>query len=339
MNTTEQIKNNNQPLISIIIPVYKVEPYLRDCIDSCIQQTYKNIEIILVDDGSPDRCPAICDEYAKKDSRIRVLHKTNGGLSDARNEGMKIAKGEWWTFVDSDDVLHPQMIEILYDGILKFPDLLISACSYRRIDENFNSYNTIETTFFDYEINIFSDFIKRRLTLWVAAWNKLYHHSLFENIIFPVGRLYEDIFTTYKIMYKAQRIVYTKSNLYFYRNRTASITGRQTYRNITEKTDALVEELEFFKEKKDKDLIRTGILQILIYYINLFAKAYKHLKVKKYQKKLISIINQQDLSIFSPSERFKLSLKLHFPRSYRLFRDCKKRIKKWRNDRINYKSN
>ena len=137
----------NSPLISIIIPVYKVEPYLRDCIDSCIQQTYKNIEIILVDDGSPDQCPDICDEYAKKDSRIKVIHKKNGGVSDTRNVGMKIAKGEWWTFVDSDDYLHPQMIEKLYEGFLLFPDLLISACAYKRVDEDFKTYKQIETVF------------------------------------------------------------------------------------------------------------------------------------------------------------------------------------------------
>ena len=322
---------NIQPLISIIIPVYNVETFLQDCIDSCIQQTYKNIEIILVDDGSPDQCPDICDEYAKKDFRIRVIHKKNGGVSDARNEGIKIAKGEWWTFVDSDDVIHPKMIEKLYEGILLFPDLLISGCAYKRIEEEFISYDTIETNYCDNEKLLFSNYIKKNLTTWVAPWNKLFHYSLFTNIEFPVGRLYEDMFITYKVLYKAKTLVYTKSKLYFYRKRKTSITGNQTYKNITDKTDALMEELEFFKETNDKDLIRTGIFQILIYYINLFSKAYKHLKIHQYRKKLISIIKAQDLSVLTKSERIKLNIKLYFPRLYRLFRDCKKKIKNKKN--------
>ena len=102
------------PLISIIIPVYKVEQYLKECIDSIINQTYMNLEIVIVDDGSPDNCPLICDQYAALDKRIKVIHKKNGGLSDARNAGLNIITGDYVTFVDSDDVIHPEMINILY---------------------------------------------------------------------------------------------------------------------------------------------------------------------------------------------------------------------------------
>ena len=128
----------NNPLVSVIIPIYKVEPYLRECVESVINQTYKNLEIILVDDGSPDNCPKICEEYALQDSRIKVIHKENGGLSDARNAGMKIATADYWSFVDSDDVCHPQMIEVLMEPLIEDKGLKMSACTYTKNSDKWN---------------------------------------------------------------------------------------------------------------------------------------------------------------------------------------------------------
>ena len=123
-------------LVSIIIPVYDVEPYLEQCIHSVVNQTYKNIEIILIDDGSPDRCPQICDEWKEKDSRILVIHKPNGGISDARNEGMRIAKGEYIAFVDSDDVVEPEYVEFLLDAVKKTGALVSECKTHRFVDDN-----------------------------------------------------------------------------------------------------------------------------------------------------------------------------------------------------------
>ena len=131
-------------LISVIIPIYRVELYLKECIDSVLNQTYKNMEIILVDDGSDDNCPNICDAYKKKDSRIQVIHKKNGGLSDARNAGIEIAKGEYICFIDSDDVIHPSFLQILYEDLIETGSDM-SICHYEKVDKIPEIYKTISS--------------------------------------------------------------------------------------------------------------------------------------------------------------------------------------------------
>ena len=130
--------NSEMVLISVIVPIYKVEKYLNNCIESIVCQTYKNLEIILVDDGSPDKCPQICDEWKKKDNRIKVIHKKNGGLSDARNAGIDIASGEYYAFIDSDDKIMPRMIEMLYNAVL-INGSKLSVCNLICTDENYYS--------------------------------------------------------------------------------------------------------------------------------------------------------------------------------------------------------
>lgn len=242
---------SNNPLVSVIIPIYKVEPYLRECVDSVINQTYKNLEIILVDDGSPDNCPKICDEYALQDSRIKVIHKENGGLSDARNAGMKIATADYWSFVDSDDVCHKQMIEVLMKPILEDKNIQLSCSGYDTIygdsvpsisNQNLDKFVVYDTV--DY-------FMKR----WTPqAWMKIYHNELFDNISYPVGRFHEDAFTTYKLQYKANKIACTDAKLYFYRTREGSIMTTTSKKRVIDLRDASIECLKFFSDKESKIL-------------------------------------------------------------------------------------
>lgn len=214
-------------LISIIVPVYKVEDLLARCVDSLLVQTYKELEIILVDDGSPDNSGQICEAYAKRDGRVKVIHKVNGGLSDARNAGMPHAHGSYITFLDSDDWVHETYIETLYN-LLRSTDADIAACNFLRTSsENVSLPSTTERIFeFSNEealeqIIAFGEFHEQM----VVAWGKLYKAELFEGITYPVGRIHEDEFTTYKLIDRAKKVSFTTQALLYYWQREDSIMG------------------------------------------------------------------------------------------------------------------
>lgn len=216
-------------LISIVVPVYKVEKYLPKCIESIRKQTYENLEIILVDDGSPDNCGMLCEQYAKADTRIKVIHKPNGGLSDARNAGIDIATGRYISFVDSDDYIHPQMIELLLDAI-KHENADISVCSWESVREGeqqhykkYQSHNYKITDGREVQ-NIYFEQSDQRIT-YTVAWAKLIKREFYEDIRYPKGLLHEDEYTTYKILYKADKIAYIDIPLYYYLSRENSIMG------------------------------------------------------------------------------------------------------------------
>lgn len=223
---------DNKPLISIIVPVYNVEHYLKQCINSIINQTYDHLEIILVDDGSLDACPQICDYYAKKDKRIKVLHKRNGGLADARNAGLKIASGEYIGFVDSDDYIDPMMYEKMIRGCLSYKTQ-IATCGRTNIDDKGHLISkrfTIPTTMvFD------SKKVIKGLITWnkfdVASWDKLYRKDLFSNIEFPLGVYSEDLTVIPILIRKCNKIVHVGDSLYFYRQRNGSITKENFSKN------------------------------------------------------------------------------------------------------------
>ena len=212
-------------LISIIVPVYKVEKYIDRCINSLVCQSYTDIEIILVDDGSPDRCPEICDAWSKKDNRVLVIHKTNGGLSDARNAGISVAKGKYICFVDSDDYVANNFIEVLYK-LIKHSGSQISAVDAKWVYEEDSNIQS-EVSLSD-KIEIFDSKEAINNLLLNAkykdyAWNKMYTADLFENIRYPVGKNMEDLATTYKLFYLCNKIIYNPSKLYFYFQRKDSI--------------------------------------------------------------------------------------------------------------------
>ncbi|MBQ6972329.1 MAG: glycosyltransferase [Synergistaceae bacterium] len=214
---------SDTPLISVVIPVYKVEQYLNECVDSVINQTYENLDIILVDDGSPDNCPAMCDDYARKDSRIRVIHKPNGGLSDARNSGIDIAHGEYITFIDSDDYVSRTYVEQLCT-IMKASSAGIVQCVHSSEAHEVN--DAVSTS---YEIYSPHDAIKialRNKRIARAAWGKLYKLSMFaenERLRYPEGLVMEDLYVMPEIFDAAGSFALTDSTKYFYRLRDDSI--------------------------------------------------------------------------------------------------------------------
>lgn len=210
-------------LISVIVPIYKVEKYLRKCIESILSQTYTNLEIILVDDGSPDKCGEICDEYEKRDSRIKVIHKKNGGLSDARNAGLDIMAGNYVAFVDSDDWIEPQMYEHLLAKLHYFhADISIGGVSCD-LDDN-GIINTEKIVSYDSapfsEGNV--ETMHRFFTTSWAAWDKLYKADLFRDIRYPVGEINEDEAIVLQLLSKCTRVCYTNEVFYHYMRRPSS---------------------------------------------------------------------------------------------------------------------
>ena len=223
----------SKPLISVIVPVFNVEKYRGKCVDSILAQTYENLEIILVEDGTRDGCGAICDAYAAKDPRVRVIHKENGGLSSARNAGMDIARGEYFGFVDSDDWIEPEPYETLLNLAEKYNADLVSGSRYDVAEP------TGERTLglhHEKEECISAMEMLGRVFVWdgcdSAAWDKLYRRHLFADIRYPLGMYSEDIAIFYKLMEKANRVALCPKPLYNYLHRENSITTAK----LSEKT-------------------------------------------------------------------------------------------------------
>lgn len=238
------------PEISVIVPVYKVEPYLRRCVDSILGQTFTDFEVILVDDGSPDACPAICDEYAGKDERVRVIHQENGGLSAARNAGLDWvfanSDSRWISFVDSDDWVHPRFLEYLHRAVIE-NNTPISVCNFEKVEISTNICDNIS------QFNCFTDnaldFYANHYLLGTVSWNKLYDRLLFAQQRYPVGKLHEDAFLTYKLLYDAGSISYINECLYYYyQNNTGIMLSPYSVKRLHE-IEAFEEQLSFFKEK------------------------------------------------------------------------------------------
>lgn len=211
-------------MISVIVPVYKVEQYLRECLDSILEQTYRDFELILVDDGSPDDSPRICEEYAIKDSRVVVIHKSNGGLSDARNAGMKVAQGEYVTFIDSDDYIAKDYLAYLYT-ILKREQADISACSLCKVIDGIVYNECMCEHLIKYTpYTAIQSLLIEKDGISTSACGKLFKKTLFENdICFPEGKLFEDLFTIYKLFDLSNVIIYSLSTKYYYRSTPNSI--------------------------------------------------------------------------------------------------------------------
>lgn len=219
-------------LISVIIPVFKVETFLPRCIESIRNQTYQNIEIILVDDGSPDRCPEICDNYAEKDARVQVIHKKNGGLSDARNAGINVANGEHICFVDSDDYIQPTMVEHLASAV-ENTGVKLAISNLKAVDEKGCRIFPVEQSPIRAGLFSVQELLPKLYQgmgwYYIVAWNKLYHRSLFEQIRFPVGKIHEDEFVIAQIMWTAQNIACIDSEeyIYIYQRKGGIMTSRQ----------------------------------------------------------------------------------------------------------------
>jgi glycosyltransferase involved in cell wall biosynthesis len=273
----------NVPLISVVVPVYNVAYYLPKCIDSLLEQTYSNLEIILVNDGSTDESPQICLKYEKKDQRIKIINKSNGGLSEARNFGIDRATGTYLAFVDSDDHVHKNMFSILMTTILKH-GADIAICGHY-IEENgklqpnrydnttirYSREEALEAILMDKEINSF-------------AWDKLYRSSLFSAIRYPLGRIFEDTATTYKVFDLANSVVRVNQALYYYLKRDDSITKTKSLKKYYDNFLGFYERFEFVNEKMPhlKPNARFLALQQGINFIDNYAVSNAKETQKKY---------------------------------------------------------
>lgn len=272
------------PKISVIVPVYKVEKYIHRCVDSILNQTFTDFELILVDDGSPDNCGKICDEYAEKDNRIHVIHKENGGLSDARNVGIDWAfehsDSEWITFIDSDDWIHPRYLELLYNAVVE-TNSAICICGY---EETTGKETTVDENIFKAEIINTEFFYSEHIVNAVVAWGKLYKKDLFREIRYPVGKLHEDEFTTYKVLFQYNSIAYVSQPLYFYFINSEGITKSEWSPKRLDALDAYEEQLLFFSAnnyKKAFEVVANAYAKWLLRFIN---DSENHLSVKDRKK-------------------------------------------------------
>lgn len=235
--------------VTIVVPVYRVENYLGRCVDSILEQTYKAFHLVLVDDGSPDNCGAICDDYAKKDSRVAVIHQENGGLSAARNTGIDWAfansDSEWITFIDSDDWVHPCYLEILLSAANQM-GASMAICEHIRTDR-FSEYGQIQKKpkLIDVE-----DFYCSNHVTATVAWGKLYKLSDFESVRYPLGKIHEDEYTTYKILLTASRVAYIDEPLYFYYINNQGIMSETWKLNRLDAIEGLRQQVFFCKQNK-----------------------------------------------------------------------------------------
>ncbi len=294
-----------EPKISVIVPVYNVEQYLKKCLDSILNQTFSNIEIICVNDGSTDNSRKILEEYKKKDSRIIIVDKENGGLSSARNAGMKIARGEFYSFIDSDDWVDITMLEKLYNNITSL-NTDISICAVHQFDEtnqkidDSNPYYTLE--FFDKTFTgrafSYKDTKPFLMDVCVMAWNKLYRRSLVEkyNAWFPDGLIFEDGPFFFTIFFKTQRVSIVRDFLYYYRiNRKNSIIQKagKKFLNVIDVAEIMYDRIKDLEDFNDiRYIFFRKKVEDFIYRFEHLKPKYKSAFIKKLVKES-SLVNDK----------------------------------------------
>lgn len=270
-----------QDLISIVVPIYNVEQYLSRCIDSILNQTYKNIEVLLINDGATDNSGKICEQYAVKDKRIRVIHKENGGLSDARNVGIDNANGKYICFVDSDDYVKKEYVETLYKLCLDY-GVSISQCSF----EIFHDYDSMSDDLGDTNtksklisgLEMLNNMYSQKGVENIVAWNKLFKKELFTDVRYPVGKIHEDEATIYKVIYKEENVAVTNKSLYRYYQRSDSITNDKFSLKRLDYLDALEGRLEFFKDSNESVLFAKTLRQYCYHSLILYYKCKVEIK-------------------------------------------------------------
>ena len=253
-------------MISVIVPVYNVEKYIERCVESVLTQTYKEFEIILVNDGSTDLSGEICEKLRTKDHRIRVFHQENKGLSAARNRGLKEAEGEYITYIDSDDYVDALYLEILHRNAVLY-EADISVCGFQLAWE---SHKTKKRVRGSGDVNLYSgrnaaaEIVEKNRSSMITAWGKLYHHSLRALLMYPEGKIHEDEFVTYRVLYAAKKVVETGEPLYYYFQRENSITNDTYSKSRLDKIAALKESIVFFEEQEDEEMRKYAIKRYLL---------------------------------------------------------------------------
>ena len=234
-------------MVSVIIPVYNVQEYLARCIDSVLCQSHKELEIILVDDGSTDHSGAMCDDYASRDSRIKVIHKNNGGLSDARNAGLDVMTGNYVTFIDADDYVHPYFVELLLRGLHESGSQ-IAVCRWQELNDG-EEHKSVDTQYLDtvtYTRDEAINSIFYQQDLNHSACSRIFKAEIFKDLRFPVGVLYEDLAIIYPVLSKVEKVALIQPAMYYYMHRAGSIITTMTPQrtHVLDHLEALEAQLE-----------------------------------------------------------------------------------------------
>lgn len=261
-----------QILVSIIVPVYNVEEYLSRCVDSLCTQRYKNLEIILVDDGSTDKSGDICDQYKIYDSRIKVIHQENGGLSEARNSGINVAQGQYLAFVDSDDFVNERYIDTLLNLAFMY-DAEIAICDYcKGVGGEFPKKRNRRIQLIMAE-SMLQNWHGKYKRLETVAWNKLYKRELFvkSNICYPKGYYHEDVQTTHLLINEANKVVITNEKLYYYFQRKNSITGMGDIKSIEDSIYGQQRRCQWFKDNGYSCAFEKMYIKLMEFYIFYYA--------------------------------------------------------------------
>ena len=320
------------PELSIIVPIYKVEKYLDECIQSILGQTFTDFELILVDDGSPDACPQMCDAIAEQDSRVRVIHQKNGGLSAARNTGIEAARGNWLGFVDSDDFVAPDFYEKLYNAAVN-AGADCAVCSVQLTHEDGSRMDT-PPQWNAYGGGYTGKEILKTITWqnnapYLVAWNKLYRREVFRTLRYPVGRINEDVFVFAELFDTIKKVACVEQPLYFYRQRKDSIIHAQySLRNLDEFW-GMVECFDYFMAHGHKELLSAAEKRIFakltgVYYW--LSAQERHSDAMRQamaaQKKAAKLLRQQGM--LTKKAAFRTMLFQNFPAVYGLRRKCPK---------------
>ena len=319
------------PKISIIVPIYNVEQYLHRCVESILAQTYPNIEVVLVDDGSPDQCGKICDEYAQQDTRVIVVHRQNGGLSAARNSGLDICHGEYIGFVDSDDCIYSEMYERLYKDIIRFSTKISFCHSNGYYGGELPPPDYSKPTKCDTSINVMRRALKE--SIWWSAWTKLYHKSLFDGIRFPEGKTNEDLPVTIRIFDRCDYIAINYNKLYNYCIRKDSITTSKLNPHKFDIIDNASDVVNYLNNTHPelvsaaKGILLTNALGLLLKLRN-----YKGDDLASERQKVIKSIKQQWPSLLTNNnlnawQRTLLTAARLHPRALYCCFDLKKKLK------------
>jgi glycosyltransferase involved in cell wall biosynthesis len=307
--------------ISVIVPVYKVREYLRRCVDSILAQSFQTFDLILVDDGSPDECGAICDEYAKQDTRVHVIHQENQGLSEARNVGiewaLKNSSSEWITFIDSDDWIHRDYLKILYEIAID-NHVELSICNCIKTPEKSVEFKEAMT-----ESKIFTPEDFWCFRQYGGAWAKLYKKDHFKEIRYPKGLLYEDIFVTYRLLFMQDKVVYIESPLYYYFLRDDSITKSQWDPRVLSQLQGMKEQLRFYKKYGYIDAYKVTVRNYLIAIQNQMnaAKQLDNKYSKEYNKlKKMYRFNILKFCRYFPIRKYTNMYRQAFPRFTKFYK-------------------
>lgn len=322
-------------LVSIIVPVFNTEKYIRRCVDSILSQSYTEIELILIDDGSTDQSGAICDQYAKDDSRVITLHQENKGLSNARNRGLDIATGEWITFVDSDDFIAQDFVEYMLKMCIKY-QVDISECKTMRGTDDFLPEGTDKVIEKKWEFRKL--YIASGRKFRVTVWAKLYKRNLFLDYHFPEGKINEDDDASFKLLYKAREIAVSDRYLYYYFQSENSITRKKRDCISYDFLEIYKDRIEFLKRNSEDFLIDVTKKELCIRLMMRYINARRDGMSSNELKNLLSLYNSYFKSIngFSqmpPLEVIALRLFYIFPDLFSLAENSMNIIKKAKNRR------